>query len=98
MSTTQTAHFEAASTLATVVGSHEPLLFLSDELKVLAASASFCRAFQIDATTVSGRRLSDLGAGEWAVPQLESLVKATLSGAAQVEAYECPPSAPLAQI
>jgi two-component sensor histidine kinase len=88
MSNSQTVHFEAASTLATVVGSHEPLLFLSDELKVLAASASFCRAFQIDATTVSGRGLRDLGAGEWAVPQLESLLNATVSGAAQVEAYE----------
>jgi two-component sensor histidine kinase len=88
MPTAKRAHFEAASTLALVVSSHEPLLFLSDELKVIAASASFCRAFQIDATTVSGRRLRDLGGGEWAVPQLESLLNATVSGAAQVEAYE----------
>ena len=88
MPNTSTLRFEAASTLATVVGSHEPLLFLSDELRVLAASASFCRAFQIDATTVCGNRLRDLGTGEWAVPQLESLLNATASGSAQVEAYE----------
>lgn len=43
MSTTPTVHFEAASTLAVVVSSHEPLLFLSDDLKIIAASASFCR-------------------------------------------------------
>ena len=37
-----TVHFEAASTLAVVVSSNEPLLFLSDDQKVIAASASFC--------------------------------------------------------
>ncbi|MGO7976160.1 histidine kinase, partial [Rhizobium ruizarguesonis] len=30
-----TAHFEAASTLAVVVSSNEPLLFLSDDLLVV---------------------------------------------------------------
>jgi two-component sensor histidine kinase len=55
---------------------------------VIAASASFCRVFQIDPASVAGRRLSDLGAGEWALPQLGSLLKATASGSAQIEAYE----------
>ena len=63
-------HFEAASTLAVVVSSHEPLLFLTDELRIIAASASFCRAFDIDPATVPGRRLCDLGSGEWAMPTL----------------------------
>lgn len=57
MSTTPTVHFEAASTLAVVVSSHEPLLFLSDDLKIIAASASFCRAFDIDPTSVPGKKL-----------------------------------------
>ena len=48
------AHFEAASTLAVVVSSNEPLLFLSDDLKVIAASTSFCRAFRIDPGDRSG--------------------------------------------
>ncbi|MEX0404251.1 histidine kinase dimerization/phosphoacceptor domain -containing protein [Aquibium sp. LZ166] len=82
------AHFEAASTLAIVVSSNEPLLFLSEDQKVIAASASFCRAFEIDPATVSGRGLSELGEGEWAMPKLASLLKATASGAAQIEAYE----------
>lgn len=85
---TPTAHFEAASTLAVVVSSNEPLLFLSDDLRVIAASASFCRAFEIDPASVSGKRLSDLGAGEWAMPKLASLLKATASGSANIEAYE----------
>ena len=48
MNTIQDAHFEAASTLAVVVSSNEPLLFLSEDQTVIAASASFCRAFGID--------------------------------------------------
>ncbi|MGO4485984.1 sensor histidine kinase [Rhizobium sp. 2TAF27] len=85
---TPTVHFEAASTLAVVVSSIEPLLFLSDDLKVIAASASFCRAFDIDPASVPGKRLSELGAGEWAMPTLESLLRATASGSANIEAYE----------
>ncbi|EHK52634.1 sensor histidine kinase [Allomesorhizobium alhagi] len=83
-----TAHFEAASTLAVVVSSNEPLLFLSDDQKVIAASASFCRAFEIDPATIPGKRLSELGNGEWAMPKLASLLKATASGSAHIEAYE----------
>lgn len=88
MPQTPTVHLEAASTLAVVVSSIEPLLFLSDDLKVIAASASFCRAFEIDPASVPGKRLSDLGAGEWAMPKLESLLRATASGSANIEAYE----------
>jgi two-component sensor histidine kinase len=79
---------EAASTLAVVVSSNEPLLFLSEDQKVIAASASFCQTFQIDPATVTGRSLSELGNGEWAMPKLVSLLKATASGSVQIEAYE----------
>lgn len=88
MQKTPTVHFEAASTLAVVVSSNEPLLFLSDDLRVIAASASFCRAFEIDPASVPGKRLSELGSGEWAMPKLASLLKATASGSANIEAYE----------
>jgi hypothetical protein len=85
---TNTTHVEAASTLAVIAASHEPLLFLTADLSVIAASASFCRTFQVDAVSVRGRTLSDRGAGEWAMPQLGSLLRATASGSAQIEAYE----------
>ncbi|MEP9380126.1 histidine kinase dimerization/phosphoacceptor domain -containing protein [Aquabacter sp. CN5-332] len=81
-------HFEAASTLAVVVSSNEPLLFLSEDQTVIAASTSFCRAFEIDPATIIGKRLSDVGNGEWAMPKLASLLKATASGSADIEAYE----------
>ena len=83
------SYVEATSTLAVIAASNEPLLFLSgDDLSLIAASASFCRAFQIDPATVPGRPLSELGGGEWAIPQLGSLLKATASGTAKIEAYE----------
>jgi two-component sensor histidine kinase len=81
-------HVEAASTLAVVASSNEPLLFLTGDLTLIAGSTSFCRAFQIDPRTIPGRRLADLGNGEWTMPQLGSLLKATASGSAKIEAYE----------
>jgi two-component sensor histidine kinase len=88
MSNAPTVHLEAASTLAVVESSNEPLLFLSGDLKVIAASASFCRAFEIDSVAAPGRSLGELGNGEWAMPKLASLLKATASGSARIEAYE----------
>jgi two-component sensor histidine kinase len=81
-------HVEAASALAIVASSNEPLLFLRADLVVIAASASFCRAFQIDPATIPGRKLSDLGGGEWDMPKLSSLLRATASGSVKIEAYE----------
>ena len=75
-------------TLAVIASSNAPLLLLDGELAVLAASASFCRAFQINPGEVTGRQLAELGEGEWNVPQLQSLLKATAFGHANIEAYE----------
>ena len=82
------SHIEAASTLAVIASSHEPLLFLAGDLRIIAASASFCQTFQIDPASVPGRQLSELGAGEWAMPKLALLLKATASGSAEIAAYE----------
>jgi two-component sensor histidine kinase len=88
MPSSPTVHMEAASTLAVIVSSNEPLLFLSNDLKVIAASATFCRVFEIDPVSIPGRSLSDLGDGEWAMPKLQSLLRATASGSANIQAYE----------
>lgn len=81
-------HVEAASTLAVIASSNEPLLFLDSDLRLIAASASFCRAFQIAPAGVQGRLLSELGDGEWAIPQLASLLKLAAAGSTEIEAYE----------
>jgi len=74
--------------LAIVASSTAPLILLDSELKVVAASTSFFQAFQIEAAAGPGRLLSELGAGEWDVPQLGVLLQATAAGIVQVDAYE----------
>jgi two-component sensor histidine kinase len=73
---------------AIVAASNVPLLLLDHNLAVIAASTTFCNAFQLDPASVSGRQMSELGAGEWSAPQLQSLLTATISGDAQIGAYE----------
>jgi len=75
--------------LAVIASSTAPLLLLNgDDLTLIAASDSFCRAFQINPATVTGLTLRELGAGEWDLPQLTSLLRATATGYAQVDGYE----------
>lgn len=74
--------------LAILASSAAPALLLDGDLNVVAASTSFHRAFALDPEDVTGRPLFKLGAGEWNVPQLRSLLGATLSDIARIEAYE----------
>jgi two-component sensor histidine kinase len=82
------SHIEAATSLAIVAASNEPLLFLAGNLTIIAVSDSFCRTFQIEPVGLAGCRLADIGAGEWGNPKLASLLKAIASGAAEIAAYE----------
>ena len=74
--------------LAVVGSSTAPLVLLDGDLNVIAASASFFTGFQIDPAGAVGEPFLGLGEGEWNLPRLRSLLTATLSGAADVEAYE----------
>jgi two-component sensor histidine kinase len=74
--------------MAVVASSHAPVLLLDGDRAVVGASQAFCDAFGIDASTIVGREFGSLGAGEWAIPQLHSLLKATASGFAEVKNYE----------
>src|SRR6476620_8488979 len=74
--------------MALVESSKAPLLLLDDDLVVVGASASFCNSFNLDPATIAKRRLAEVGAGEWDVPQLNSLLRATIAGAAEIDAYE----------
>ena len=83
-------HPDAASSLALalIASSNAPLLLLDGDLTIIAASASFCREFQIDPASAAGRPLFQLGSGEWDVRQLRSLLHATAAGHAEIAAYE----------
>src|SRR5688500_555482 len=74
--------------MALVESSKAPLLLLDDEVVVIGASTSFCNTFNVDPATVANSRLADVGDGEWDVPQLHSLLRATIGGAAEIDAYE----------
>lgn len=74
-------------TMAVVQSSPAPLLLLDGDLGVVAASASFCETFEIT-PPAPGASIFGFGGGEWNVSQLRSLLTATASGAAKVDAYE----------
>ena len=65
-----------------------PVLLLDKDLKVVAASNSFCSAYQIDPSTIDRRPLAEVGEGEWKVPQLSGLLNATAFGCATIANYE----------
>ncbi len=74
--------------LAVVGSSTAPLLLLDQSLKVIAASTSFCRTFDIDPDRIVDRFLGEIGIGEWNRPQLRVLLEATADGDAAIDAYE----------
>jgi len=74
--------------LAMVASSDAPLLLLDGDLTVVAASNSFCTAFDVPVADVSGRCVFDIGAGEWNLTRLRSLLTATASGQAAIKDYE----------
>ena len=78
----------ASLAMALVESSKAPLLLLDDDVVVIGASRSFCNTFNLDPHTIANRKLAQIGAGEWDVPQLNSLLLATISGAAEIDAYE----------
>ena len=74
--------------LAVVASSNAPVLLLDEHRRVVTASNAFCHAFDLDCTTIAGKDFASLGAGEWAIPQLQSLLRATAAGLAEVKDYE----------
>ena len=74
--------------IALISSSFAPLVLLKEDLTVIAASNSFCRAFDLDRAGVNGKPLAELGEGEWNVRQLNSLLKATVAGNAAIDVYE----------
>ena len=85
---TQSEEAAVSLTMAVVASSQGPLLLLDGNLDIVAVSNSFADAFEIDTAHAVGGQLSAMGAGEWSAPQLRSLLEATRSGAAKIEAYE----------
>jgi two-component sensor histidine kinase len=71
-----------------VACSQAPLLLLDGGLGIIAASESFCAAFHVSSTAILGTSVFGIGKGEWDLPKLRSLLSATASGHAAIDAYE----------
>jgi two-component sensor histidine kinase len=76
--------------LAMVAASDVPLLLLDGDLAVIAASHSFCLAFNVESNTIRGSLMFELGSGEWNLPRLRSLLTATATATGQIaiDGYE----------
>ncbi len=79
---------DEGSALAIIAASHEPEPLLTGEQVVLAASRTFCRAFDLDPANVVGQRLIDLGIAEWAFPGFQALLAAAAFGSVPVAECE----------
>jgi len=61
-----------------VIEAVPPLLVLDAELHVQTANKSFCKAFKISARETIGRRVYELGNGQWNIPELRTLLEKVL--------------------
>lgn len=53
----------------------QPLVVLDDEHRMLHANSAFHLMFQTDAGAIAGKRIAELGDGEWAAPELEDFLQ-----------------------
>lgn len=74
--------------LALVAASDAPILLLNSDLVVQAASRSFVDTFDLGPQDLAGQALGAIGTGQWAAPQLASLLKATGAGSTEIGPYE----------
>ncbi len=66
----------------------EPLLVLTDDLQIIAASRAFYLKFRLDAGQAIGTNLTDLGNGQWANAELVRLLNDVVPDHATLEDYE----------
>src|ERR1700730_18581630 len=66
----------------------EPLIVLDDALRVLVASRSFYRAFDVTRQETEGRPLYELGDGEWNIPALRKLLEDIIPQHTTIEEFE----------
>src|ERR1700688_4077868 len=66
----------------------EGLIVLDPDLTVRFANRSFCDTFAVAPEDTVGRKLYELGDGQWDIPELRSLIEAILPERATIEAFE----------
>ena len=66
----------------------EPLIVLDEALRVVVASRSFYRAFEVTPQETEGRSLYELGNGQWNIPALRELLDEIIPQHTTIEEFE----------
>jgi len=66
----------------------EGLLVLEPDLTIRFANRSFCQTFAVAPEDTVGRKLYELGSGQWDIPQLRSALDTIIAGRKTIEAFE----------
>jgi PAS domain S-box-containing protein len=66
----------------------EGLLVLDSDLTIRFANRSFCRKFAIAPEAAVGRKLYEVGDGQWDILELRTALEAIISGGIAIEAFE----------
>jgi two-component sensor histidine kinase/nitrogen-specific signal transduction histidine kinase len=75
----------AEAILATM---RQPLLVLNGDLRVETANPAFFRTFEVDAAEIRGRRVYELGNGQWDTPELRKLLEDIIPNSGTVEEFK----------
>ena len=67
---------------------HEPLLVMTPDLRVESANEAFYKHFAEDRETTVGRRIYELGTGQWDIPDLRNLLEEVLPQDKSFNDYE----------
>jgi len=66
----------------------EGLLVLEPDLTIRFANRSFCSTFAVAPQDTVGRKLYELGNGQWDIPKLRTALETIVSGHTTIEAFE----------
>ena len=66
----------------------EGLLVLEPDLTIRFANRSFCQTFAVSPKETVGRKLCELGNGQWKIPKLRTALETIISGRKTMEAFE----------
>ena len=66
----------------------EGILVLEPDLTIRFANRSFCHTFAVAPEHTVGRKLYEIGNGQWDIPKLRSALETIISGRETIEAFE----------
>ena len=66
----------------------EGILVLAPDLTIRFANRSFCQTFAVAPRQTVGRKLSEIGDGQWDIPKLRAALETIISGRGTMEAFE----------